>query len=260
MEIVVCIKRVPDVSEVDVEIASDGTSIAGGDLSFGINEWDNFAVEEAIRLREEHGGTVTVVTIGPQEAEDELRRALAMGADQALRIHHPDLDVLDAFATARVLRAVLASRPFDLILTGAVASDTGSGQVGGMLAEMLDVPQVALATAIRVEGTVATVQHEVEGGAERVVEVDLPAVVSVQTGLNEPRYVSVRGIRRVSGAEIPVVELAGPDLESVDAGGVRVRVAELRSPPTGKEAEILQGSAEEVVAVLVDRLRENGGL
>lgn len=257
MEIVVCIKRVPDVADVDVSIAGDGRSIVETDLDFGINEWDNFAIEEAIRLRDEHGGRVTALSIGGEEVEDELRRALAMGVDEALRIDDEGIGDLDAFGAATILQALLADRPFDLILTGAVASDTGSGQVGGMLAALLDAPQVALATMVSVDGGKVTAQHEVEGGMERVVELDLPAVISVQTGLNEPRYVSIRGIRRVSGTEIPVVSA------STLVGAVpvtRVRLAALLSPPAGKSGEILEGDTSQAVDVLVERLRENGGI
>ena len=262
MEIIVCIKRVPDLSEVEIEISRDGSRIEGSDLVFGINEWDNFAVEEAVRLKEAHGGKVTAITVGDEEAEEVLRRALAMGADEALHLRDPAFAGADAFATATVLHKAIASRPFDLILTGAVSADTAAGQVGGMLAALLDVPQVALATKIDVEGKTATVQHEVEGGLERVVELELPALISVQTGINEPRYVSIRGIRKVSGVEIPAADLAtlGLSPEEVGEAGSRVRVEELFLPPTGEGAEILEGSAEEAVEKLVERLRERGGL
>ena len=262
MEIFVCVKRVPDVSDVDVAIAAGGRSIVADDLSFGMNEWDNFAVEEAIRLREQHGGSVTAISIGTEDSEEELRRALAMGADHAILVSDPAFSDLDAHAAARILHAVLASKPFDLVLTGAVASDTGAGQVGGMLAAMLDVPQVSLATGISIEGKSATVQHEVEGGLERVVEVSLPAVVSVQTGLNEPRYVSIRGIRKVSGAVIPTMDAAQLGISPTIAGPdtTRVKVLDMAVPPSGKSAEILEGSTEEVVDTLINRLQEQGGL
>jgi electron transfer flavoprotein beta subunit len=258
MEIFVCIKRVPDVSDAEVAIAGDGRSIVAGDLEFGMNEWDNFAIEEAIRLRDGHGGQVTVVSIGSEDVEDELRRALAMGADESIRIDDGGLEDLDALGAARLLGALLADRTFDLILTGAVSSDTGSGQIGGLLAGLLDVPQVALATNVAIENRTATVQHEVEGGKERVVQVDLPAVISVQTGLNEPRYVSIRGIRRVSGVEIPVV--SGAELAQDTVVAPRVRLEALQAPPAGKKAEILTGDVDSMVDVLVDRLKEKGGL
>lgn len=262
MEIIVCIKRVPDTSEVEVEVKRDGTGIEETDLVYEVNEWDNFAVEEAVLLREKHGGKVTVMTVGEEESEDVLRRALAMGADEALHLNDSAFAGSDSYGTALILHKAISSRSFDLVLTGSISGDEGSGQVGGMLAAMLGVPQVALATGIEIEGGKATVQHEVEGGLERVVELDLPALVTVQTGINEPRYVSIRGIRKVSGVEIPVacVTDLGLSADEVGANGARVATGELFLPPTGEGAEILEGSPEEAVEKLVERLREKGGL
>ncbi len=262
MEIIVCVKRVPDVSEVEVEVTRDGTGIEGGDLVFGINEWDNFAVEEAVRLKEAQGGKVTVITIGDEEAEEVLRRALAMGAEEALHVNDPACRGGDAFATATLLHAAIAKRPHDLVLTGAISGDVGAGQVGGMLAAMLNIPQVALATKIDVENGKATVRHEVEAGLERVVELDLPALVTVQTGINEPRYVSIRGIRKVANVEIPVADLAsiGLTADRVGESGSRVKTEGLFLPSMGEGAEILEGSPEEAVEKLIERLREKGGL
>lgn len=260
MDILVCIKRVPDLAEAELAIAPGGRNVDDADLSYGINEWDNFAVEEAVRLKEAHGGTVTALTVGDEEAEEVLRRALAMGADEALHLVDDAFAGGDPWAVAQVLRAAIAGRPFDLILCGAISADGTSGQTGGMLAALLGVPQVALATGLEVEGGKAQVRHEVEGGLERVVELDLPAVVTVQTGINEPRYVSIRGIRKVASVEIPTRSAAdlGLDAAAVGAAGSRVTLEELFLPPAGEGAEILEGDG--AVATLVARLRERGGL
>jgi electron transfer flavoprotein beta subunit len=148
------------------------------------------------------------------------------------------------------------------VLTGSISGDNGSGHVGGMLAAMLGIRQVALATGLSVAGSTATVKHEVEGGLERVVELDLPALVTVQTGINEPRYVSIRGIRKVSGMEIPVLSVSdlGLDPAAVGRQGARVVTEELFLPPRGEGAEILEGDDEEMVDALIERLREHGGL
>lgn len=262
MDIVVCVKRVPDLSEVDVEIDPSGKHIRTEDLTYVLNDWDRFAIEEAIRLRDEHGGSVTVLTVGDQDSEDVLRRALAMGADRAVRLGDPSFAGADAVIVARILHAAVSSMPFDLVLTGSVSSDSGSGLVGGMLAGMLDLPQVALATSIAVDGGTARVQHEVEGGMERIVDVDLPALVSVQTGINEPRYVSIRGIRKVAGVEIPVRTAADLGLAPDRLGDAArwVRVEDVARPPTGEAAELLEGSTEAVVDQLIERLRQHGGL
>lgn len=257
MNLIVCIKRVPDLADVDIEIDGSGTHIRTADLTFGMNEWDRFAVEEAIRLKEEHGGSVTVLTVGDEASEDVLRRALAMGADEAVRLSDPAFEGADAWMTARILHAAVRARPFDLVLAGSVSSDSGSGVVGGMLAEMLGVPQVALATAVTVTGGTARVRHEVEGGMERVVDVDLPALVTVQTGINEPRYVSIRGIRKVADVVIPVQGAADLGLSPEPR---RVTVIGMMRPPAGRRAELLEGDADAVAGQLADRLRQHGGL
>jgi electron transfer flavoprotein beta subunit len=263
MEIVVCIKRVPDLSEAELAIDESGRRVDDADLTFDLNEWDNFAVEEAVRLKELHGGRVTALTIGDEESEEVLRRALAMGADEALHLCDEAFEDADPRALASLLASVLKDRPFDLVLCGAISADGTSGHTGGMLAALLDVPQVALATAIEVKGAEAEVRHEVEGGLERVVAVSLPAVVSVQTGINEPRYVSIRGIRKVADVEIPLQSAAdlGLSAEEFGAAGSRVTVEELFPPPQGGGGEILDGDdVDEAVATLVARLHERGGL
>jgi len=243
-----------------VVLDASGKGLRDDDLVYALNDWDRFAVEEALQLKERHDGNVIVLTIGDEDADDVLRRALAMGADEAVRLHDASFAELDAYQAARILHAAIAPREFDLVITGAVSSDSGTGVVGGMLAAMLGIPQVALATAINVDGAVATVQHEVEGGLERVVEIELPAVVSVQTGINEPRYVPIRGIRRVAGIEIPVLDAASLDLAASDSGEPRVRQERLFMPEQGARAEILQGSTDAVVDQLVQRLKSAGGL
>ncbi|MBI4882358.1 MAG: electron transfer flavoprotein subunit beta/FixA family protein [Planctomycetes bacterium] len=262
MEIIVCVKRVPDVAEVEVEVDRSGRALERQDLAYGINEWDNFAIEAAVSLVEAHGGRSTAVTVGGPEDEEVLRRALAMGVNEALHLCDPAFAGADAHGVALLLQRAIAARPFDLVLTGAISSDQRNGQVGGMLAALLGIPQVALATELKVENGRAVVRHEVEGGLERVVELDLPALVSVQTGINEPRYVSVRGIRKVADQAIPVLDAASLGLDAAQAQALlaQVRIEELFLPQRGKGAEMLEGSDEEKVLKLIERLRERGGL
>lgn len=260
MEIIVCIKRVPDLSEAEIEIGRDGVSLDDEDLDYDVNEWDNFAIEAAVQLKEEHGGRVTAMTVGDEEAEDVLRRALAMGADEAVHLMDDAFDGSDALGTATILQRAIAGRPFDLILTGAISGDEARGHVGPMLAALLDIPMVALATELSVESGTVTVRHEVEGGLERVTRMVLPALVTTQTGLNEPRYVSIRGIRKVAGMEIPVLAAGDLDLDSSQVGlaGSTVTVEEIFLPPRGEGAEMLEGSEESVVEKLVERLQREG--
>lgn len=262
MEIIVCIKRVPNLSETEIEVDRDGRSLVDNDLEYDVNEWDNFAIEAAVQLKETHGARVTAITIGDEDSEDVLRRALAMGADEALHLMDTAFDGSDAWGIATALHRAIADRPHDLVLTGAISNDEARGHVGGMLAAMLDIPMVALATDLSIDGATATVRHEVEGGLERVTRVDLPALVTVQTGLNEPRYVSIRGIRKVSGMEIPVKTAGDLSLDSstVGTGAVRVTLEEIFLPTRVDAAEMLDGDGEAVVEALVDRLQQEGGL
>lgn len=258
MEIIVCIARVPDVGESEIEI--DAGRLVEDDLVYGINEWDSFGVEAALQLREQFDGNVLALTVGGEEDEEVLRRALAMGADEALRLDDPAFGGSDAEGIARILAAAIGQRAFDLVLLGAVTADGGTGQVGGLLAGLLDVPHVSLATAIEVQQGAARVRHEVEGGLERVVELDLPAVVTVQTGINEPRYVSIRGIRKVRNLEVPVLDAAamGLDPATVGAAAARVVTGDLFVPPRGESAEMIEGDEEEQAEAVVERLRERG--
>ena len=260
MEIIVCIKRVPDLSEAEIEIGRDGVSLVDDDLDYDVNEWDNFAIEAAVQLKEEHGGRVTAMTVGDEESEDVLRRALAMGADEAVHLVDDAFDGSDALGTATILQRAIADRPYDLILTGAISGDEARGHVGPMLAALLDIPMVALATELSVDGGTATIRHEVEGGLERITRMVLPALVTCQTGLNEPRYVSIRGIRKVSGMEIPALGAGDLDLDDSEVGAAAATVAveEIFLPPRGEGAEMLEGSEETVVQKLVERLQQEG--
>ena len=262
MDIIVCVKRVPDVAEAEVDIDSSGRGIQLGTLGYVINEWDNFAVEAAVSLVEEHGGKVTAITVGGEDDEDVLRRALAMGADEALRLTDPAFDGSDSFGIASILNGAIANIPYNLVLTGAVSGDVGGGRVGPMLAAMAGIPHVCLATELSVDGGVARVRHEVESGLERMVELDLPAMVTVQTGMNEPRYVSVLGIRKARRKPLTAAGAAeiGIAPDSVGAAGVHVTVEEMFLPPKGEAAEILAGDDEEAVVALIDRLRQQGGI
>ncbi len=262
MEIVALVKSVPDMADAEIAIDRTGKDIQKGDLVFDINEWDNYAMEEAVLLKEKLGGTVTAVTLGPDESEEVLRRCLALGADAAVRLDDPAFAGGDAFTTATALAAALKSMPCDLILTGFMASDDGDAQVGGLIAEMLDIPHATLATSLEIDGKIARVQRELEGGMEETVELQLPALVTVQTGINEPRYVPIAGIRRAARREIPVMGLAdlGLKADQVGAAGARVEVEEVFLPEAGHQGEMLEGSAEEIAEKLIGIFGSKGWL
>lgn len=256
MEILVCVKRVPDTAENEIEVNSSGNDIERDDLVYSVNEWDNYAVEEAIQIRDEHGGSVTVITVGDDESEEVLRREMAMGADNGLLLCDDAFEGIDGKQTAILLKAAVEKGNYDLILTGAQA-DGGAGQVGGMLAAMLDVPYASLVNKIEVAGDKLKVGREIEGGNQEMNEIALPCVLSIQTGINEPRYVGIRGIRKVASVEIP--EMGASDL-GVELGETKVKRQDYFVPDLGEGAEMLEGSDEEIIAKLIELLKAKGGL
>ncbi len=262
MEILVCVKRVPDTAENEIEVKSDGTDIERDDLVYSVNEWDNYAVEEAIQIRDNVGGSVTVISVGDEESEEVLRREMAMGADKGILLSDDAFEGSDGKGLAGILKAEIEKGNYDLILTGAQADD-GAGQVGGMLAALLDLPYASLVNSIVViDDKKMKVGREIEGGNQEMNEIDLPCVLSIQTGINEPRYVGIRGIRKVASLEIPVHGASdiGISSDSVGEAGAKVKRVDYFMPELGEGAEILEGSMEEIAEKLVELLKAKGGI
>jgi electron transfer flavoprotein beta subunit len=262
MEILVCVKKVPDTADAEVVLKPDGTGIREDDLASGINEWDNYAVEEAIRIKEAHGGAVTVATIGPADSEDVLRRCLAMGADNAILIDDAPFKDADPYGIARGLRGLVGKKSYDLVLTGAQAGDDGFAMTGPVLAGYLAWPHATLVTSLVLEGKRAQVTRELEGGLEESLRIDLPAVLTIQTGINEPRYVSIMGIRKVRAKEIPVLDPAALGLTpgEIGADANLIRRTALSVPPAGKEAEMIKGAPAEIARRILEIVKERGGV
>jgi electron transfer flavoprotein beta subunit len=212
-----------------------------------LNEWDACAVEEAIQIRERLGeGEVVVVTVGDEEAEGALRRCLAMGADRAVRV---DAEPRDPISTARALAGVVAAESPELVLTGVQSADSVQGSTGVALAELLGLPRVAVVTKIEWGGSgPATVDRELEGGLVDVVEVDTPALLTIQTGINQPRYANLRAIKQAEQQEIAVVV--------ADVGEPAYRVRRMFTPPRGAGAELLEGNAAQVAQQIAELLKE----
>jgi electron transfer flavoprotein beta subunit len=262
MEILVCVKRVPDTSENEIEVKSDGTDIERDDLVYSVNEWDNYAVEEAIQIRDNVGGSITVVTVGDEESEEVLRREMAMGADNGILLSGEAFEGSDGKGIATILKAVVEKGNYDLVLTGAQADD-GAGQVGGMLAAMLDWPYASLVNHLEViDEKKIKAGREIAGGNQEMNEIDLPCVLSIQTGINEPRYVGIRGIRKVASLEIPVHGAGdlGISAETVGESGSKVKRLDYFVPDPGEGAEILEGSTEEILDKLIELLKSKGGI
>lgn len=261
MNVIVCIKQVPEVADAELELDEEGADVDRDDLVSGINEWDNYAVEAAVRLKEQLGGTVTAVTIGDEDAEDELRRALAMGADAAVLVDGEDFAGSDAVGIARGLQRAIEPLEYDLVLTGAQSSDDGWGQVGVALAELLGLPYASLAVDLEPAAGVVTVRRELESNTHEKVELHLPALVTVQTGINEPRYVSVMGIRKARSVEIRELAIDDLDLEDeVGAAASAVAAQQLSIPERGQGAEMLTGSLDAICDRVAQLIRERGGL
>ncbi|MGM0655735.1 MAG: electron transfer flavoprotein subunit beta/FixA family protein [Thermodesulfobacteriota bacterium] len=261
MEILVCVKRVPDTAENEFELNSEGNDLDRDDLVYSVNEWDNYAVEEAIQIVDNLGGSITVVTVGDDEAEEVLRREMAMGANNGVLLSDDAFEGSDGRGIAAILKAEVEKGNYDLILTGAQA-DEGAGQVGGMLAAMLDYPYASLVNKIEPADGKIKVGREIEGGNQEMNEIELPCVLSIQTGINEPRYVGIRGIRKVAGVEIPVKGAGdlGVDAGSVGEAGAKTKRVDYFVPDLGDGAEMLEGSTDEIIEKLIEKLKAKGGL
>jgi electron transfer flavoprotein beta subunit len=262
MEILVCVRRVPDTSENEIQLNSAGDDIERDDLVYSINEADNYAVEEALQIVAKAGGTVTVATVGAEDDEEVLRREMAMGANRGVLISDDAFNGSDGRGIATILKAFVETGHYELILTGVQAED-GGAQVGGMLAALLDYPFASLVTSIEVlEDRKLKISREIEGGQKEINEIDLPCVLSIQTGINEPRYVGMRGIRQVAGVPIPTFHAKdlgiGPG--AVGEAGAKVKRVDYFIPALGKGAEILQGGREENIDKLLELLEAKGGL
>lgn len=260
MDILVCVRRVADTSENEIKLNAEGNDIERDELVYSINEPDNYAVEEALEIRDRVGGTVTVVTVGEEEDEEVLRRELAMGANQAVLISDDAFKGSDGRGIANILKRFVQKGHYDLILTG-VQADDGSAQIGGMLASMLDYPFASLVNSIDVKDGELRISREVEGGNREINDIELPCVLSIQTGINEPRYVGMRGIRQVVSEAIPILEAADMELGPADVGerpATVKRVNYFVAAP-GKAAELLHGSREENAERIIELVCAKGG-
>jgi electron transfer flavoprotein beta subunit len=246
MKTVVCIKQVLQLGD-EVEFTDDGLDVDPDYLDPALNEWDSFATEEALRLRERLGGEVVLVTCGSKQSEAALRRCLAMGADRAIRVEGVDRD---PFSVARALADVVRAESADLVLCGVQSSDAVQAATGTALAELLDLPRAAVVTKLDYSGAgTAVVDRELEGGIVDRVEVDTPAVLTIQTGINEPRYANLRAIKQAEQIEIDVRSAAG-------GGTPAYRIRKMFVPDRGEGAEMIDGSPAEIAARIASIVKE----
>jgi len=259
MKILVTVKEIAEVAD-DFEI--EGLDIPETYLEYDLNEWDDYAIEAAVRIAEDHDEEVEVVTVtvGPERSEETIRMALAKGADRAVRVWDDalaDADILAPTTTAGILAAVAEREDPDLVLSGVQAADDGFGATGVALAELLDMGWAAVVNDLELSGEEASVRRELEGGVEELTTVDLPAVLTIQTGINEPRYASLRGIRQAQRKELAVHSLADLDL-SASVADDALTLAGLAKPETESAATLFEGSPAETAAELETVLRDAG--
>jgi len=259
VKIIACIKQVPD-TETQIKVAPDGTSIAQEAIKWVMNPYDEFGVEEALRLKEKFGGEVIVVGLGPKRVTESLRTALAMGADKAILVTDDAFEGSDATAVAKALAAAVKDLEYDIIFAGQRGVDDDQGLVGPSLAEFLGIPHLPVITKLEVSEDAKSVKanRPVEGQT-LVLESPLPAVVTTQKGLNEPRYASLPGIMKAKKKPLEEKSLAdlGLDSSQFGTGARKLKVIKLTPPPERKAGKIVEGeSPEEKAATLAKLLHE----
>ncbi|MBW1977584.1 MAG: electron transfer flavoprotein subunit beta/FixA family protein [Deltaproteobacteria bacterium] len=248
--------QVPD-TETQIRIAPDGQSIVKDDIKWVMNPYDEFGVEEALRIKEKFGGEVTIVSLGPKRVTESIRTALAMGADKGVLINDPSAEDSDALATARALAAVIKDMEYDLIFTGQRGVDDDMGLVGASVAEILGIPQLSVITKVEVseDGTSVKVERPVEGQT-LTIESPLPALITAQKGLNEPRYASLPGIMKAKKKPLEEKTLADLGLDASQFGkeARKLKVLELTPPPQRQAGKIIDGETPEEKAAELARV------
>lgn len=257
--IIVCLKQVPN-PDLQFQVAADGKDIKRDALNFKVNGADEYALEEAVRLKEKHGGTVAAVTAGPKRTEQMLREAIAKGADKGIRVAFDDAAAIDAFQVARILAATIATRPHDLVLTGVQSDDYAYSATGGLVSGFLDLPHASVVTRIEAQDRGFKAWRELEGGDLEVVSLPRPALLTIQFGINQPRYAPLPAIMKAARQPIEEVTPATLGKASWDEfRGPYAMTVRRVSPPAAKgRASMIGGSVRDQAKAVADLLREKG--
>jgi len=250
LKILVCMKQVPQ-KDAPLKLNDAGTWIRD-DVSYEVNEPDAYALEEALRQKEKHTGQVVVITSGPARAQQVLREALAKGADRAIHLEDDQFVGLDAFNTARAIAAAIKDEKFDLIFTGLQSDDYGYAQTGVILAELLGWPHATIIMQIEKTGEGIRVKRELEAGFFQFVDMPLPAVLTIQSGINKLRYATLIGIKQAKNK--PMRKIALAEVQSAIGGNLQ-KIERLYVPQKTKKTDVIEGPAAEVAKKLVDKLR-----
>ncbi len=253
MKIVICLKQVPSRDSI-LKLNAAGTWINTADINFEINEPDIFALEEGLRLKEKHGGEVVIASLGPARAQQSIKEALAKGADRALHLDDPAFEGLDAQGIARAIARALEKEKPDLVLTGLQSDDLGYAQTGVILAEMLGLAHSTIIMEIQVTGQAMRVKRELEAGWFQWIDMPLPALLTIQSGINKPRYATLKGIMAAKSKPIQKLSAADLGLTAADLAP-RQKILKVYLPVKKVKTEFLQGGAKEIATQLVDKLR-----
>ena len=258
MKVMVCLKQVPH-QDARLDVNADGTWIQEENIKFEINSYDTYAVEEALRLKDAGDTEVVVVSIGPDRVTQALRTALGMGADRAIHVNDPAAQGADALGTAKILAAIAKEEGVEVIFAGLMADDDNASAIPPMVAELLGFPSATGVLATNVTDTSITVERELEGGALEVVELPKPCLLAIQSGANQVRYASLKGIMQAKKKPVDVKTLADLGLaDTASAAQNKTTVNKVYVPIKGDTAEILSGSTDEVVGQLVTKIKELG--
>jgi electron transfer flavoprotein beta subunit len=258
MKIMVCLKQVPH-KDARLDIDADGAWIREDNIKFEINSYDTYALEEALRAKDAEEAEVVVVSIGPDRVTQAVRTALGMGADRAVHVNDAEANGSDALGIAKILGAVAKEENPDLIYMGMMSEDGNFAAVPPMLAEVVGIPHTTAASKIERSDGKLTVEREIEGGAREVVEIQTPCLVAVQSGLNQVRYASLKGIMAAKKKPLDVKTVADLGLGGqVGAGAAKIKIEKIAPPPKGDRAEILEGSPGEIASSLVNKIKELG--
>ncbi len=255
MKIMVCIKQVPH-QDARLDINSAGDWIQEDNIKFEINQYDQHALEAALAIKDAGEAEVVVVSIGPDRVTQALRTALGMGADRAVHINDEEALKSDSLGVAKVLAAVAKEESPDMVFLGLMADDANFAAVGPMLAELMGVAHTTTAVKIEQNGTVLSVERELEGGAVEVVEIAAPCVVSVQTGINQVRYASLKGI--MAAKKKPIDAKTAGDYGLAGQLAAKTQIEKIYTPPKGEGADMIEGSTDEVASALVGKIKELG--
>ena len=253
MKIIVCLKQVPARDSL-LRLNAAGTWILETDVSFEVNEPDIYALEEALQLKEKHGGEVVICSLGPARAQQAIKEALAKGADRALHLDDPAFEGLDPLGLASALARAIESEKPDLVVTGLQSDDLGFAQTGVILAQLMRLPHSTIIMEIQIDGAAMKVKRELEAGFFQWIEVPLPAVVTIQSGINKPRYATLKGIMASKSKPIRKLGLADLGLSREDLAP-RQKVAKVYVPLKRARTEFFEGSPKEIAAKLVDKLK-----